>query len=97
MRRDKGNEDIKRSLPVFTKHYRSGERRRRRRRRRRRKGRALSNQTDTLLPKTLSFITMDVCVSPPATGHAVIPVPSAVGEASTCSPACVYVCLRQCV
>ena len=96
MRRRKRDEEIKRSLPVFTKNYRSGERRRRRRRRRR-KGRALSNQTDTLLPKTLSFITMDVCVSPPATGHAVIPVPSAVGEASTCSPACVYVCLRQCV
>lgn len=50
-------------------------------------------QADMLLPKTLSFIRIDEYISPSATGRALTPVPSAVGEASMCRHACVYACL----
>lgn len=82
-RSDKGNEGIKRSLPVFTKYYAAE----------RRAEEGFLKQTDMLLPKTLSFIRIDAYISPSATGHAIIPVPSVVGEASTCRHAHVCVCM----
>lgn len=58
-------------------------------------------QADMLLPKTLSFIRIDMYVPPCPSGHAVTPVPSVVGEASMswqgCVCAYVYVCVSVCV
>lgn len=70
---DEGNEGIKRSLPVFTKHYSSTENR----------GRSFLRQADVLLLNTISFIRIDWHISAPA----VTPAPSAVGD-DECVLAC---------
>lgn len=70
---DEGNEGIKRSLPVFTKHYSSTENR----------GRSFSRKADMLLLSTLPFSRIDWHISAPA----VTPAPSAVGD-DECVPAC---------